>query len=87
MAKRTVKPPKVVTLGEVFRGYAPFQFKFTFVSKLARLIPERNYLQDGEGMFYRHLSAGNIVENGNVVGIFPGIPTYRIAKPDAPALI
>jgi len=85
MAKRTVRPPKVVTLGEVFRGYAPFQFKFTFASKLARLKPE-NDLQDGYAMLEKHISAGNIVEDKKV-GIFPGVPTYRIAKPDAPALI
>ena len=84
MAKR-VKEKQVVTLGWALRDFWADQVKFTFASKLARLTPE-NDLQNGYAMFDRHLAAGNIVED-KTVGIFPGVPTYRIAKPDAPALI
>ena len=85
MAKRTVKPPKAVTLGWALRDFWVNQVRFTIASKLARLTTE-NDLQTGYDIFDRHLAAGNIVED-KTVGIFPGVPTYRIAKPDAPALI
>lgn len=84
MAKR-VKEKQVVTLGWALRDFLADQVKFTMASKLARLTPE-NDLQNGYAMFARHLAAGNIVEDKKV-GFFPGVPTYRIAKPDAPALI
>lgn len=86
MAKRIVKPPKeAVTLGWVMRDLSPDQLRFTISSKLARLTPE-NELERGYAMFDRHLAAGNIVE-GKSIGMFPKIPTYRVANPDAPALI
>lgn len=84
MAKR-VKEKQVVTLGWVLRDFWADQVKFTIASKLARLKPE-NDLQDGYAMLEKHIAAGNIVEDKKV-GIFPGVPTFRIAKPDAPALI
>lgn len=84
MAKR-VKEKQVVTLGWALRDFLADQVKFTMASKLARLTPE-NDLQNGYAMFDRHLAAGNIVEDKKV-GIFPGVSTYLIAKPDAPALI
>lgn len=85
MAKRTVKENEVVTLGWALRDFWADQVKFTMASKLARLTPE-NDLQNGYAMFDRHLAVGNIVEDKKV-GFPPGVPTYRIAKPDAPALI
>jgi hypothetical protein len=84
MAKRTVKEKEVVTLGIVF-GDMAINVRFTFASKLARLTHE-NDLQDGQKLFDRHFAAGNIVED-KTVGLFPGAKTYRIAKPQAPALI
>lgn len=83
MAKRTVKTKPSVTLSLVFGEMC--NVRFTFASNIARLTP-RNDLNDGYAIFEKHLAAGNIVE-GKIVGIFPGVPTYRIAKPDAPALI
>lgn len=86
MAKRTVKPPKeAVTLGMVMRDFWGDQVRFTFASKMARLTPQ-NELEHGYILFEKHLADGNIVQSGNV-GLFPGVPTYRIEKPDAPALI
>ena len=87
MAKRTVKTPKVVTLGEVLKTVSGKNVKFTFASKLARLKPE-NDLQDGYAILERHIAAGNIVDDSGVgVGYFPGVQTYIMKKPDAPALI
>ncbi len=85
MAKRTVKEKQVVTLGWALRDFWADQVKFTMASKLARLTPD-NDLQSGYAMFDRHLAAGNIVEDKKV-GLFPGVPTCRIEKPEAPALI
>lgn len=84
MAKRTAVSPKdVKTLGTVFRDTV--SVRFTFASVIARLTPG-NDLETGYAIFDRHLAAGNIVLHGKA-GFAPGVPTYRIAKPDAPALI
>jgi hypothetical protein len=85
MAKRTVKQKEVVTLGNVFRQGFATNVQFTIASKLARLMPE-NDLQTGYDIVAKHIEAGNIVQC-EVAGIFPGVPVYRIANPQAPALI
>lgn len=85
MAKRTVKSKEVATLGSVFRQGFATNVQFTIASKLARLTDD-NDLQKGYDIVARHIAAGNIVEHEKV-GVFPGVPTYRIAKPEAPALI
>jgi hypothetical protein len=81
MAKAT-KPKLVPALGSVSKG-TNF-VRFTMASVLARMAGED--LEQGYARFEAHLKAGNIVED-KTVGLFPGAKTYRIAKPQAPALI
>lgn len=84
MAKRIKKPAKkadVKTLGQMF-GDA-LNVRFTIASKLARL--DEGCLQRGYDRFNIHLTAGNIVQQGEA-GFAPGVPMYRIANPDAPAI-
>lgn len=85
MAKRTAvkKQDDGPTLGQIFGDMA--SVKFTFASKLCRLAhvqwPDRGY-----EMFYKHLSAGNFVQCGTA-GFDPGVPVYKVAKPDAKAIL
>lgn len=84
MAKRIAKPAKkadVKTLGQMFGD--DLNVRFTIASKLARL--DDSDLQRGYDRFNIHLTAGNIAQHGDA-GFAPGVPVYRIAKPDAPAI-
>lgn len=84
MAKRVAKPAKkadVKTLGQMFGD--DLQVCFTIASRLARL--DGSDLLRGDDRFNIHLTAGNIVQNGEA-GFAPGVPIYRIAKPGAPAI-
>ena len=83
--KRTAKAKSPATLGSVFPPNFGDRVEFSFVSILAHLFPAVDYTK-GIAAFARHLAAGNIVPHGEA-GFAPGVPTYRIAKPDAPAFI
>jgi hypothetical protein len=80
MAKAT-KPKLVPALGSVSKG-TNF-VRFTMASVLARMAGED--LEQGYARFEAHLKAGNIVEDVKA-GIFPGIMSYVVAKPDIPAI-
>lgn len=83
MAKRIAKTkqPDQKTLGQLFGDGR--NVCFTIASKLAKL--DGTDLEIGYEKFNAHLKAGNIVHDGEA-GFAPGIPVYRIAKPDAPAI-
>jgi len=81
MAKRTVKKD-AKTLGQMFGDER--NVRFAISSRLARL--DKSGLQRGYDRFNIHLSAGNIVADERI-GLIENVQTYRIAKPDAPALI
>ena len=80
MAK-TAKPKLGPTLGSVSKG-TNF-VRFTMSSVLARMAGEE--LEQGYVRFEAHLKAGNIIEDKNA-GIFPGVMSYIVAKPDVPAI-
>lgn len=85
MAKR--KPVKKdtdgPTLGQFFGDIV--SVKFTFASKLCRLA-QAEWPDDGFDMFDKHLSLRNLVQCGTA-GFAPGVPVYRVAKPDAKAIL
>jgi len=83
MAKRvtTTKKEDVKTLGQMFG--AELNVRFAIASRLARL--DGSGLQRGYDRFNIHLNAGNIMQQGEA-GFQPGVPIYRIAKPEALAI-
>jgi len=80
MAKAT-KSKLVPTLGSISKG-TNF-VRFTMASVLARMAGEG--LEQGYVRFEKHLKAGNIIEDKNA-GIFPGVMSYIVAKPDVAAI-
>lgn len=83
MAKRVAKPKKneVKTLGQMFGD--ELNVKFAIASSLARL--DGSGIERGYELFGAHLGAGNIAQYGEA-GFPPGVPIYRIANQDAPAI-
>lgn len=81
MGKRVKKPTDQKTLGQLFGDER--YVSFTILGALARLAGSD--IECGYEKLKFHLKAGNIVHAGEV-GIYPGVPVYRIANPDAPAI-